>query len=87
MPPLSPEEFQANKDGVDKALLVVFKSHRSVAYPLDEMLFELGALGVISTREDVHRALLDLVAKRRLAVVAIEETVYYRYDNRIGFGP
>lgn len=83
--PLDPDEADIASLNLQSAVLYFFKRHRFLAYSADEVLFELGAFGVITTREDLSLALAWWVRGRRLILVERADELYYRYDNRLGF--
>jgi hypothetical protein len=85
--PVDPEEADFAGRSLQGSILLFFKRHRFAGYSADEILFELGAVGVVTNRERLAIELNQLVVTERLFLFESDGEVYYRYDNRLGFRP
>jgi hypothetical protein len=85
--PLTPDEFDAGKRSVVTAIYWFLKSRAPIAFSNEEIMFELGALGVIYALDELDESLNGLEQRGRVESVAVEEKVYYRYPRRVGFRP
>ena len=69
------------------AVLWFLRDRAPIAFSIDEVLFELGALGVIYQREQIALALSSLTADDRIESAGADEQLYYRYFRKMGFRP
>jgi hypothetical protein len=82
--PLDSEEFKVFRETLQQSVLQFFKLNRFSAYSADELYFELGMLGVVTTPEMLRAELVQLVEQQRLLTAERDGAIYYWYDNRLG---
>jgi hypothetical protein len=85
--PIESEEADFIGRGLQDSILLFFKRHRFTAFSADEVLFELGVVGVMTTRELLASELTELCRLERLITFERDGEIYYRYDNRLGLRP
>ncbi len=82
--PLDPEDFKVYRETLQQSVLQFFKLNRFSAYSAEELYFELGMLGVVTTAEMLRAELEQLVAQQRLLTAERDGAIYYWYDNWLG---
>ncbi len=82
--PLDPDEFKVFRGTLQQSVLQFFKNNRFSAYSAEELYFELGLLGVVTTPELLRAELEQLVARYRLLTAERDGAIYYWYDNWLG---
>jgi len=85
--PLTPDEFQLRKQDVEAAVPWFLRDRAPLAFSTDEVLFELGTVGVMYRREQSAQALSNLAADERIESAGADEQLYYRYYRQLGFRP
>ena len=85
--PITREEFDAGQRSLGRALLWFLREHADLAYSAEELLFELGALGLISTPAGLERELTTLMGRDRVESKELEGTLYYSYVRTFGLRP
>jgi hypothetical protein len=83
--PIDPSEFKIVAGTLQQGVLEFFKENRFGAFSLEELYFEPGLLGVVSTPELVAVEVAELLAQHRLLSADRDGAIYYWYDNRLGF--
>jgi hypothetical protein len=85
--PLNSDNVDPIGVAFDVRVINIFKRNRFVALEFDEILFELTTSGVATTPQMLQAMLDELVERERLTLGEYDGTLYYRYDNRLGFRP
>ncbi len=83
--PVFREEFDAGVHNAEIHVYVFLRDRSSMAFTAVEVLFELGSLGIITSRDEVRRALEALIARRRVEAKDLGDALYYAFDRTIGF--
>jgi hypothetical protein len=83
--PLDPEEIRLAQGTFRQVVLEFFKHRRFDAFSADELFFELGEIGVVTTEELLEAELQYWTEKRRLFIGYRDGAIYYWYDNRLGY--
>jgi len=83
--PFDPNEFKIAQGTLQQGVLEFFKQNRFSAYSAEEVFFELGLLGLVTTFEELEGQLRYWTAKRRLFTAFRDGELYYWYDNRLGY--
>ncbi len=84
--PVFREEFDAGEHNAELHVYVFLRDRSNMAFTAEEILFELGGLGIITSREEVSRALTALVNRRRLESRDLGDGMYYTFDRPSDFG-
>jgi hypothetical protein len=82
---LDPEELRIAQGTFRQVVLEFFKLHRFSALSADEVFFELGMIGVVTTRELLDVELRHWTERQRLFSGLRDGEIYYWYDNRLGY--
>jgi hypothetical protein len=85
--PITRDEFNDRRRNPATSLLSFLREHGGLAFTVDELMFELGGLGLILTVEEVSKALVELQARSRIEAAEVEGTLYYVYRSSLGFRP
>jgi hypothetical protein len=84
--PLPNDDFEA-AGNVRRRILSFLRGQDGVGFTVEEITFELGAVGLTTDFVAVQAVVDELVSQRRLQVVRSNEEIYYRYDRWIGLRP
>ena len=85
--PVTEDQFFRGRNDIELAVLWFMRKNFDLAYTAEEILFELGATGILSSPDEIERALADLLRRERIESNVVHEAVYYKYYRRLGFRP
>jgi hypothetical protein len=85
--PVTEDQFCRGRSDIELAVLWFMRKTFDLAYAAEEVLFELGATGILSTPDEIDRALAHLLSRERIESNVVHGAVYYKYYRRLGFRP
>jgi hypothetical protein len=83
--PVTPDEFEDRRRNAESAALYFLRSNRGLGYASEEVMVELGNLGIFFSRDQIESGLSRLVIRRRAEAREIDGTIYYIYFSVLGF--
>ncbi len=85
MSPVSEDELRSGRRDFALRVQWFLNNHSGIGYSVEEITFELGALGLFTEFSAIQTALNRLEDSGRVISGDVEGEIYYSYDRRIGF--
>jgi hypothetical protein len=85
--PINVDDLERGNRQVRRAVLDLLRQDPRVAYSAEELTVEVGFLGIVASATEIELILTTFVNKAVIIRETVDQTVYFRYDDRFGLRP